>query len=93
MTLQLFALTTVTRTALWAGLVLVAVLGLVAVLSPSHFRSLATSGSRWFDTNKVAAIFDKQFEVDRYVLPFSRLLGVTVLLAVVVLTYVIARFS
>lgn len=69
-------------------LALSAVLGLIALLSPSAFRFVATRGARWFDSRKIVEVLDKQFDVDRYVLPHCRMLGTLVLASVAVMGYV-----
>lgn len=74
-----------------ALLILIGLIGLVALVSPKLFARLAQGGSRWVDTNKALAVLDRRFDVDRYVLPFSRILGLAVLLSVAVLLYVITR--
>jgi hypothetical protein len=76
----------------WGTLGVIALIGLIAVVSPSRFAVLATRSGRWVDTNKLAEALDKRIDIDRYVLPFSRLLGVVVLIAVAVLTYVLIRY-
>ena len=79
--------------ALWFSLSLCGLVGLMAIVSPRKFSLLAVRGSRWFDTNKVADVLDKRVDVDRYILPFSRLLGAVVVVAVAVLAYVLVRYA
>ncbi len=77
---------------LWISLAIIGVVGLVAVLSPARFNALATRGAFWVDTSKLTVAIDKRFDIDRFILPFSRILGVAVLAAVGVLAYVMVRF-
>jgi hypothetical protein len=87
-------LAVITRQSIYiAVLAIIGVFGLIAVLSPRRFAVLATRSGRWVDTNKIAEVFDKRIDVDRYVLPFSRLLGVAVLVSVAVLAYVLVHYS
>jgi hypothetical protein len=78
---------------LWGALSIFGFIGLIAVVSPNRFAVLATRSGRWVDTNKVLEVLDKRIDIDRYVLPFSRLLGITVILAVAVLAYVIYCYA
>jgi hypothetical protein len=70
------------HTWIWALLGLFGAFGLTAVLSPRFFTVVATKSSTWIDVNKALAKLDKQVDIDRYVLPHSRLLGVAVITAV-----------
>src|SRR3954469_14108400 len=78
---------------LWATLAMLGCIGVVAIVSPGRFAALATRSGRWVDTNKLVEVFDKRVDIDHYVLPFSRLLGVAVLASVAVLTYVVVHYS
>jgi hypothetical protein len=78
---------------LWTTLALLGLVGLIAVISPNRFQKLATRSGQWVDTNKLAEVLDKRVDIDRYVLPFSRLLGVAVILSVAVLSYVVLRYE
>ncbi len=78
---------------LWTTLALLGLVGLIAVISPNRFQKLATRSGQWVDTNKLAEVLDKRVDIDRYVLPFSRLLGVAVILSVAVLSYVVLRYQ
>jgi hypothetical protein len=81
------------QAAMWAFLGIVGFLGLLALVSPTRFNALATRSGQWIDTSKLSAVVDKRIDVDRFVLPFSRLLGVAVLASVAVLAYVISKFA
>jgi hypothetical protein len=78
---------------LWTTLALLGLVGLIAVISPNRFQKLATRSGQWVDTNKLAEVLDRRVDIDRYVLPFSRLLGVAVILSVAVLSYVVFRYQ
>ncbi len=77
--------------AFWVFLGFVGAVGLLALISPSAFATLAVRGGRWVDTSKVIAKLDKRIELDERVLPYSRFLGAAVLVAVAVLAYMFAR--
>ena len=77
---------------LWVILGIVGAVGLLAILSPRRFSALATRGGQWVDTNKVLAQLDRRIDIDAYVLPFSRVLGVAVLAAVVLVGYLIVHY-
>jgi hypothetical protein len=66
--------------------------GLIALVSPRVFHKLAAGGSRWIDTSRFVAKLDRPIDLDRLVLPYSRVLGAAVLVAVVVLGLVVQRF-
>jgi hypothetical protein len=72
----------------WIGLGILAAVGLLAIISPSRFTALASRSGQWVDTEKYLRVLDKRIDVDQYVLPYSRWLGVAVLLAVVLLAVV-----
>ncbi len=74
----------------WFLLVGAGLIGLVALVSPKTFRSLAELGGRWLDSEKLLAQLDKRIDVDRLVLPYSRWLGAAVVAAVAILCF---RFS
>jgi hypothetical protein len=69
----------------WVLLALCGALGLLALVSPSLFQRIATAGSRWFDTQKWIERLDRRYDIDRYVLPHSRVLGALVIASVVFL--------
>lgn len=69
----------------WALLGIVGAVGLLAILSPSRFSALTRRSNRWVDTSKILATLDKQVDIDQYILPFSRALGIAVMVAVAVM--------
>ena len=68
-------------------------IGIIAIISPSAFQKLATRSGRWVDTNKIVQVLDKRVDIDHYVLPFSRLLGVAVIISVAVLLFVVMKYN
>ena len=74
----------------WFLLASAGVVGLVALVSPKTFQRVAEIGGVWCDSSKVLARLDKPIDVDRLVLPHSRLLGAAVLAAVAILCYCLA---
>jgi hypothetical protein len=78
---------------LWGTLGLLGFVGLIAIVSTARFAKLARGGGRWIDINKFVAILDKRVDIDHYVLPFSRLLGVAVILSVGVLVFVLLKYE
>lgn len=74
----------------WILLVGAGVLRLVALVSPRTFQRVAEIGGLWLDSNKVLARLDKPIQVDKLVLPHSRLLGAAVLAAVAILGFRLA---
>jgi hypothetical protein len=76
---------------LWSFLALISVVGVLAVVSPRYFTALARGSSRWVDSSKFLAPLDKQVHIDAYFLPHSRLLGASVLGAVIVLAMLLIR--
>ena len=79
---------------IWPLLVGCIVLGIVAVISPNRFRTIASSGARWVDTDKLLQKLDTPFNVDNVVLRHSRVFGVAVLISSLFLAYLFwLRFS
>lgn len=73
----------------WTLLGVFAALGLVALVSPKLFATLAVRSGRWVDTSQALAKLDRPIHVDELVLPHSRLLGAAVLVSVGVLAFVL----
>ena len=63
------------------------IVGVLAVISPRGFSKVVTQSSRWVDAGKLLAFLDKRYDIDRYVLPYSRLLGFLVLGSVAVISW------
>src|SRR3954463_14689103 len=66
---------------LWGTLGVLGLIGVIAICSPRRFAKLANGSGRWVDTKKMLEVLDKRVDIDHYVLPFSRLLGVAVILS------------
>jgi len=64
-------------------------LGLLAVVSPRLFQKLAGQTDRWVDSTRALECLDRRVDIDTYVLPRSRLLGVAVIASVAVLSYLV----
>lgn len=76
----------------WTLLGLCAFLGLLAILSPRLFASLAVRGGRWVDTDKVINKLNTRVDIDEHVLPYSRWLGMAVVISVGALAFVLQKF-
>jgi hypothetical protein len=72
----------------WTLLGICSVVAVVAIVSPRSFSILTNHSSTWVDTNKLLSALDHRVDIDKYVLPFSRILGVSVLVAVAILAFV-----
>ena len=75
----------------WFLLGILCSVGILAVVSPKRFSALSARGGQWIDTNKLLATLDKRVDVDRYVLPFSRWLGLAVLVAAALISMLYVR--
>lgn len=84
------SLQTFWETCFWILLAIAGLIALVAVVSPATFRTLAKFGGQWLDSGKLLAALDKPIDVDRLVLPYSRMLGAAVLATIALLCF---RFS
>jgi hypothetical protein len=65
----------------WPLLLGCAILGTIAMVSPSFFRAIATTGSRWVDTNKLLLKLDTTVNVDQIAFRYPRVFGLAVLVA------------
>ena len=74
----------------WILLASTGVIGLVALVSPKTFQRVAEFGGAWFDSGKMLAKLDKPIDLDRLVVPHSRLLGAAVLASVAILCFQLA---
>jgi hypothetical protein len=70
---------------------LLATVGLLAMVSPNTFSRVARRGGKWFDSQKLLEVLDRRIDIDETVLPHSRVLGFTVLVAVVLLGSLMLR--
>jgi hypothetical protein len=89
--LMLFAVSYTTVRVAWLLLALSGSLGLMALISPRCFHRVSAAGSRWVDTTKLIERLDRRFDVDRYILPYSRVLGALVVASVAVLALLLTR--
>lgn len=78
------------ETCYWILLAIAGLFALVALVSPATFRTLAKYGGHWLDSGKLLGALDKPIDVDRLVLPYSRVLGAAVLATIALLCF---RFS
>ena len=72
----------------WTVLASVAVLGLVALVSPERFALLARGSSKWIDTEGIRERVERPIDIDQFVFRNSRVFGVLVVAAAGVLGYV-----
>jgi len=75
----------------WSCLALFGFLGLLALVSPRLFASLAVRGGQWVDTDELTNKLNHRLDIDEHVLPHSRLLGAAVVVSVGVLSFVLVR--
>jgi hypothetical protein len=72
----------------WPALAVVFCLGLLATFSPGRFSALAMRGGKWIDTERMLEFLDKPIDVDKHVLRYSRLFGVLVAAAALLLGWI-----
>ena len=77
---------------IWATLGVIGAIGVLAIVSPRRFSALSNRGSQWVDTNQILAHLDKRIEVDQFILPHARLLGVAVIGSVGLLVWLFVRY-
>jgi hypothetical protein len=70
-----------------AGIVLAAVVGAIALVSPKAFARLADVAGAWFDTSAAFARLDRPVYVDSTLVSYSRVFGAVVLAGAGVLTW------
>lgn len=73
----------------WTLIAGVGACGLLALLSPRLFSKLADVGNRWIDTSSALAKLDRRVDIDARVLPYSRWLGLAVVVSVALLAWVL----
>ena len=66
----------------WSTLAACGAAGLIAIACPAWFTRLSSRSSTWVDSNRLLEVLDTRVDIDQYVLPYSRVLGVCVLAAV-----------
>ncbi len=76
----------------WAGLAIVAGLGILAVVSPRYFAVLAQRGGTWVDTNRMLEKFERRIDIDHYAIRHSRVFGVVIIVAVLFVAYSYCRW-
>ena len=76
----------------WTLLGLFSAIGLLAIVSPRHFSMITNRSSTWVDTDKLLATLDTRVDIDKYVLPFSRILGASVLVAVGIIAFLFMNY-
>ena len=73
----------------WTVLAMLAVLGILALVSPRLFTTLALRGGRWVETEQYLNKLNSRIEIDELVLPHSRWLGAATLAAVATLGWLL----
>jgi hypothetical protein len=73
------------ETTLWVVLIFAALSGLLALVHPRWFKSVAAQGSQWIDSARLLAWFNHRYDIDGYVLPYTRLFGVLVIASIAIL--------
>jgi hypothetical protein len=81
------------KTAVFGLLGVIAVLGLLALLSPKHFAQIANRSSQWVDTSNYFRRLDEPVNVDKHVLRYSRVFGAAVILSAALLCWVFFRYG
>jgi len=63
--------------------------GIVAILSPRTFRSIATFARRGIDTSRWLAWLDKSVDVDKFILRHARIFGLVTLAGILFAVWLI----
>lgn len=71
-----------------AALAVMAVIGLIGVITPRHFSAISRAGGRWIDTTHWWAALDKRIDVDHIAIRHSRVFGMLVFIAAAFLAWV-----
>lgn len=87
----LFAAKVLASPIIWFFIGILAAIGILAMASPQRFAKLAHRGGSWIDTNRALAVLDKRIDIDRHVLPFSRVLGFAVLASAILIAVLINK--
>ena len=87
----LFAAKLVAGPVVWFFIGILAAIGILAMASPQRFAKLADRSGSWIDTNKALAFLDKRIDIDRHVLPFSRVLGFAVLASAILIAVLVNK--
>lgn len=87
MTSSLISSSAVWTPVVWVFLTVFGALGLIALASPRLFSVIAAGGGHWFDSSRILARLDAPIDIDSRVLPYARVLGGSVLVAVAFLAY------
>lgn len=69
----------------WVVVSFSALCGLLALVHPRLFAAIASHSSQWVETKKLLERFDTRYDIDHYVLPYTRLLGAAVIAAAMIL--------
>jgi len=64
----------------WSIVIFIGSFGFWAICWPQRFAQLARSSSSWIDSNKMLAVFDTRVEVDAFILRYTRVFGVALLM-------------
>ena len=89
---HLFAASASLKPVLLAVFVMCGIAGVVALVSPRRFSTLARGSNRWIDTKRVLESLDRRVDIDHFVLPYTRVLGAAVLVSIAVMAVVFRRF-
>lgn len=65
--------------------------GLLAACSPRLFRRAVEWANRPIDSGRLLSIFDRQYDIDRFVMPYARLLGALAVASTAFLLFVLLR--
>lgn len=63
--------------------------GIVAIVSPRTFETMATFACRKFDTKRCLAWLDREVNIDKYVFQHARLFGLLTIAAILLLAWVL----
>jgi hypothetical protein len=72
---------------LWMAVGLCGGVGLVALAGPGFLASLNAKSKQWVDTNKYFSWTEKQVDVDKFILRYSRVFGLFAVLTAGAMVY------